>query len=257
MSAATGSGEIEGTGERWLLVTDVDETLTGDDAALSRFIDAVNRSPRLLVALNSSRPFPSVEATLAEFPGSFEPDATITAMGTEIRVRGEPTEAWADRFRDWDRTVIDRVMDRLRHPPHAPELQTPWKASFAIPAGADQERASEALTATGLPIRIIRSGESDFDVLPAGAGKDHATLFLADHLGIDRDRLAVAGDSANDLAMFRTARKGIVVANAREELRGAVDPKRVVFADRPRAEGVLEGLVRWGAPIVAPEPESG
>ena len=40
----------------WLLVSDVDDTLTGDDAALLRFAEAVaTRHPGLLVALNSGK----------------------------------------------------------------------------------------------------------------------------------------------------------------------------------------------------------
>lgn len=249
MSAANVTDRTEGTDARWLLVTDVDETLTGDDAALKRFIATVKRSPRLLVALNSSRPIASVETTLAGFPAPFEPDATITAMGTEVRVGGRALEAWDERFVGWDRAVVDRVIQKLGYPPHPPELQTPYKASFAIPAGADQQRATDALLATGLPVRTIASGASDFDILPECAGKDHATLFLAEHLGVEAERLIVAGDSANDLAMFRAACKGIVVANARDELRSAVDPERVCFADQSRAAGVLEGLARWGAPL--------
>ena len=45
-----------------LLVSDVDDTLTGDDAGLTNLVDLVNRNrARVLVALNSSRPYESVK----------------------------------------------------------------------------------------------------------------------------------------------------------------------------------------------------
>ena len=234
----------------YLLVTDVDGTLTGDHQALRRFIETVKRTPRLLIALNSSRPLASQDQTLAAWEMDFTPDAMIGSMGTEVRVGrvgGEAVEAWTAGFGDWDRAVVDRVMAELGYEPHAPELQTRYKASFVVPAGDDQRRAQRALEETGMKVRIIASGVSDFDVIPPTGGKDRATRFLAEHLGVGADRLMVAGDSANDLAMFRACDRGIVVANARPELRDAVDPQRVYFARNPYAAGVLEGVRYWGA----------
>ena len=64
-----------------------------------------------------------------------------------------------------------------------------------------------------LPCQLIASGEDDLDILPPGAGKGQATLHLAGVLGFDRAQLIVAGDSANDLAMFQVAPRAIAVGN--------------------------------------------
>ncbi len=232
----------------WLLVSDIDDTLVGDDEALATFVRAADATPELTVALNSSRPIGSVRQTLEQLSVPLRPRATITAMGTEIHVDGEELPEWTRRFAGWDRTPIDRAMAELGVEPHAPEMQTPRKASFTVPA-AERERAAAAVRATELPVHMIASGESDFDVIPDGAGKGEATLFLADALGVGRDRVVVAGDSANDLAMFEVAEKGVVVGNARAELRERVDRRKVWFATEPRARGVLEGLEGFGVPI--------
>lgn len=235
---------------RWLLVSDIDDTLTGDDVSLHVFIRAVRDAPGLAICLNSSRPLGSVQRTLDQWPLHFKPHALITAMGTEIHVDSQNLRDWSRHFDGWDRSAVDQVMQQLGYPPHRDELQTRFKASFAVPRGDDQQRARQAIEVTGLPVRIIISGESNFDVLPTDAGKDHATLFLARHMGFDADRVVVAGDSGNDLAMFRAARRGIVVANARDELRDAVaDLPGVYFAQHPHAAGVLEGLRHWGVEL--------
>jgi sucrose-6F-phosphate phosphohydrolase len=242
-----------GRAVRWLLVSDLDETLTGDGPALQRLVEAVAGTPELAVAINSSRPLVSVDQTLAGFPPGWRPDALIGAMGTEIRLAGAPLRAWQARFEGWDRGAIDRAMEQVPGvEPHAADLQTPFKASFAVPPDR-QQQATEAVRATGLAVQIVVSGESDFDVLPEAAGKEAATAYLTRQLGLDpASGLIVAGDSGNDLAMFRASAKGIVVANARNELRQAVSPEQTSFASQPRAAGVLEGLSAWGVPLGQP-----
>ena len=174
------------------------------------------RRPRLTVALNSSRPAASVDATLASvFPAHFKHRAIITAMGTQVRVDGQMVPSWIARFDDWPRQRIFELVTSLGHRAHNDEYQTPHKASFAVPRGPAQDEVTAALQQADLPCRIIASGSDDLDILPPGGGKDHATLFLAQHLGVDpATRLVVAGDSANDLAMFNVASRAIAVGNA-------------------------------------------
>lgn len=246
---ATTSKEAGSTEGKWLLISDVDDTLTGDDAALEALAEAVaTRSPRLTVALNSSRPADSVDRTVAEvFPKNFRYNAIITAMGTQVRVGGEWVDAWTQRFADWPRQAIVDVVLGLGHRAHADEYQTPAKASFAVPAGEAQDQVSAELEKQKLPCRMIASGTDDLDILAPGGGKDHATLFLAKHLGVDpKTHLVVAGDSANDLAMFKVAPHAIAVGNARAELLDAMPPNTSYHAKARSAGGVLEGLEHFG-----------
>jgi HAD superfamily hydrolase (TIGR01484 family) len=248
-SLRSNSSALPPCGE-WLLVSDIDDTLTGDDASLLLFLKAIARCPDLLVSLNSSRPAASVDQTLADWPAPFHPCAIITAMGTEVRIDGEYVTSWTARFAGWDRRPIDDLMRRLGHPPHAPEMQTQFKASFAVEPH-QQDRARSALAELDQPSRIITSGSTHFDILPPLGGKDHATRFLAEHLGIPLGRLIVAGDSANDLALFQIAEAGIVVANAHADLKSAADARHAYFASASHAAGVLQGLVHHGVPIDA------
>ena len=231
-----------------LLVSDIDDTLVGDDAALARLLTIVDGNAQLYLALNSSRPLASVQGTLAAIATrvrAIDHDATIGAMGTEVELRGERDAAWEQRLAGWKRAPIDAVMSRLGYPAHSPEFQTPYKASFAVPA-AERDRVIGELRNVGVEARFIHSGVSDFDVIPSPAGKKEAMTYVAERLGVSPDCLIVAGDSANDLEMFQAAPRGIVVGNAREELRRAVDPERVCFARCRYAAGIIEGLIYWG-----------
>lgn len=234
---------------RWLLVTDVDDTLLGDDKAYRDFEQVVSSSGELIIVLNSSRPVASVQQTLASLVPPFRPAAIIGAMGTEISHGGRFVSDWTQRFGDWSREPIDEIMSELGFPPHDPEFQTPLKASFAVEGGDARRKARVAISESGYPVKIVASGTSDFDILPPNADKGDATLFAAELLGVPRNRLIVAGDSANDEAMFNVAERGIVVGNARDELRRVVDPKHAYLAARERAHGLLEGLSYYEVPI--------
>lgn len=239
----------DGYGEPWLLVSDIDDTLTGDDAALVALADAVQAAGEALIfAVNSSRPSASVARTLAEvFPSHLLPDANITALGTEITIGGAPLRPWQDRFAGWPQEQVFDILSGLGHRAHEAAYQTPFKVSFAVRGEARQEAAREALAAAGIRCQIIASGTDDFDVIPEGAGKGAATLFLARHYGIDLSHLVVSGDSGNDLAMFGVARNRIAVGNARRELIEALGSEPYIHARAHHAAGVHEGLIRLGA----------
>lgn len=242
--------------EHWLLVSDVDDTLVGDDEALETFLDLVRRSKYLTVAVNSSRPHESVMATLRELPAGFTPRAVITALGTEVFVDGELLESWRSRFRGFDRRPIDEAMEKLGLTPHAEEMQTPLKGSFSVPRGVPIDLVMEALEKLPVSLRTIVSHDgTDLDVIPREAGKGAATLHLAERLGVPMRQLVVAGDSANDVLMFDAVEKAIAVGNAREELLRVADPVKTYFASGGCAAGIIEGLRHWGAPLAMPNEE--
>jgi hydroxymethylpyrimidine pyrophosphatase-like HAD family hydrolase len=218
---------------KWLLVTDVDGTLTGDPGALAELLQAV--SGRVLTVLNSSRPIASVRRTLLGFPGAWMPAGIIGALGTEIEIEGRPVFEWGQRFGAWDRNPIDAAMAEHGFTPHDDEYQTPRKASFVVPAER-REVAIGAVEATGVEADVFTSGEDDFDVVPPGAGKGPAALFTA--------RLVTAGDALIDADLVEVGR-GILVGNATEEVRDAVSDE-VYRASAVHAAGVLEGLRRHG-----------
>lgn len=238
----------DGTGGPWLLVSDIDDTLTGDAESLARFCAVIARHrARIRVALNSSRPAASVDATIArEFPPGFRPDAIITAMGTQIRIGGRELPEWRARFSGWPRAAIVETVAELGHRAHDPAFQAPAKASFAVPAGEPLETLRARLRDAGLACKLIHSGRDDLDILPPDADKGAAAQFLAEKLGISADRLVAAGDSANDLAMFDVAARSIAVGNARAELLTAMPAARSYRARACHAAGVLEGLTHWG-----------
>ena len=233
---------------QWLIVSDIDDTLTGDRDALNRLwavLQPLRGAVRLV--LNSSRPAASVDATIRrDFPAGFSPDAIITGLGTEIRIGSAFLPHWSRRFETWPRQDIVDLVLRFGHRPHPDEFQTRGKASFAVPDAEAVEILLAALSARGLPVRALYTGESDLDLIAPEAGKDKALLFIARHFKVPDGRVIAAGDSGNDLAMFEAADRAIAVGNARRELRHTAPRYKTYFARAAHAAGVLEGLQAFG-----------
>jgi sucrose-6F-phosphate phosphohydrolase len=242
------AGEDGAGAAPWLLVSDIDDTLTGNREDLARLWQRLKAaSGRIRLALNSSRPAASVDRTLAEyFPDDFVPDAVITGLGTEIRLGRSHLESWCGQFVDWPDKDVRKLVEGMGHTAHDDIFQTEGKVSFAVPGQEAARDVLDRLRREGIDFKSIFSGTSDLDILAPGAGKDAAMRHLAQHLGLPLERTVAAGDSGNDLALFEAAGRAIAVGNAREELLAAMPRPKSYHATAPHAAGVLEGLVEFG-----------
>jgi hypothetical protein len=234
--------------DRWLFVSDVDDTLLGDDAALAQLMAALRDAPHVTAAYNSSRPCASLRRSLAAVPQLDAPDYLIGGLGTEIE-QGESGEALPGYTeflgRNWDRPRIAALLQDIGLPPHAAEYQTPLKASYDVPDAATVEHVRQRLAAAGLSAKIIYSGGKNLDLIPQPAGKGGVINFLRQQLGIPPQRVVVSGDSGNDIEMFIAPYRGIIVGNADADLK-QLNGEYIYQAQAVCAGGVLEGLNHWG-----------
>lgn len=244
-----GSDRIVKPGARWLFVSDVDDTLLGDDDALLKLSLAIEKaSDKLIFAFNSSRPCSSQWNSINQNRYLPTPDLMIGALGTEIQIGAsrEPISAYADYIdHDWDREKVAKIAKNLNLAPHDEDYQTAFKASFDIENDGTLPRVIEDLKRAGLVVKVIFSGQKNLDIIPNRAGKGEAIHFLGRHLGIQPSHVVVAGDSGNDIEMFSQPRKGIIVGNADRDLK-KLDNEDIYHASTPYAQGVLEGLLHWG-----------
>ncbi|MGB8701712.1 MAG: sucrose-phosphate phosphatase [Thermosynechococcaceae cyanobacterium] len=245
---------------QWLLATDLDNTLVGDDAALDRL------NERLRVARSSQNAY-LVYATgrsrqsygqLCTTTPLLEPDVLIAAVGTEIYQAGSeiPDAAWSAQLQDhWDRSLVQQVVTEQFTvlSPQTESEQRPFKASYFLdPAIADAVIAdlTEALQTEGIQAQFIYSGGKDLDIVPQTANKGKALQFVRAQYGVDASQTVACGDSGNDIALFsEDNHRGILVGNAQPELlqwHHANPSGDRYLAQAAYAAGILEGLVFFG-----------
>jgi sucrose-6F-phosphate phosphohydrolase len=247
---------------KWTVASDVDGTLTGDREALDRLRARFHRkraaADLYLIVSTGRRLEQVIQGTLDE--GLPEPDAVICQVGTEIYLppfgeRSEPMAAWrtwlsGQYSREQALWFLAGIEGLVMQPD---EYNTDLKTSCYLDQCPDPEQAAQVVRsraqAYGVRYQVVWSSGRDLDILPAASGKGKAIRFLVEHVGLDPNRVVVAGDTGNDASMFLEFDRGVVVANAQPELlqlARQLPDRRVYCARQPYAAGVEEGLEHYG-----------
>ena len=258
-----------------VLATDLDGTFiplpdrADNQTALETFRQA-RASNRLGLVFATGRHFESVLEAMRRhaLPA---PDWIVCDVGTTIHRRAGggferyvPFEALlAEQTRGADRATVERLLADVEGLTlQAPEHQQRFKISYDSTANAADRLAALAnqrLQDAGLPYVCLASidpfhPQGLLDVLPAGASKAAALIWLATHADFAPDEVVFAGDSGNDYAALVCGFRAIVVANAPAELAAEARCElarrglehRLFQASLPATSGVLEGCRRFG-----------
>lgn len=238
--------------KQYLLVSDLDDTLLGDEKALRRFRDYYDSECVDLVSIvyASGRFTETILGNIAESDLP-EPDYMIGGVGTEIRSYRDNKiiREWEETMAaDWSAEEVVRLFegeDTMRLQPQS--SQSAFKVSYLYPnATRDHlDRLRQKLAEAGLKTNIIYSSQKDLDILPDGVNKGTATKFIADHMGFTHQDVITAGNSENDAALFEHGFHGIVVANAHWGLRERARDYHVYQSIEEHAAGVQDGLRYW------------
>jgi sucrose-6-phosphatase len=247
---------------QWLLVTDLDNTLVGDENALQMLnqrLDKARMQEHIVLVYSTGRSLTSYRQ-LCKTTALLSPDILIASVGTEIYELGgdRPNDQWSEHLQpDWDRDRVAQIAARFDalKPQSEPE-QRPFKLSYFLSeaiAAPVMAELSDTLQTEGLAAQLIYSGGKDLDILPQAANKGNAMQFVQTHLGIAASKTVACGDSGNDIALFtREENRGIIVGNAQPELLDwhAQTPSPYRYLARSSyAAGILEGLHYFGVGI--------
>ncbi|MBD5779095.1 HAD-IIB family hydrolase [Pelagicoccus sp. NFK12] len=247
-----------------LFSTDIDGTLIGKPDALERFNAswvACPESRRPLLCYNTGRLLDDM-LELIENGDLMEPDYLICGVGTLIYDyrKQEKIKDFTEILEEgWNRDTAAAAVGSFSEVSVQPKhFQGPYKSSWFL-RDASEDRLheiEEALEKSGLDVNIIYSSNRDLDVVPKYANKGNALTWLIKRLNIKPSEVVVAGDTGNDSAMFRKKSiRGIVVGNAQPELHERTVGLDVYRADGVCADGVLEGLIHFGAIDSVCEPQ--
>jgi sucrose-6F-phosphate phosphohydrolase len=209
--------------QKLLLISDLDNTWVGDPQSLERLQNYLgDRREQLHLVYATGRSFASAKALQNEV-GLLEPDHWITAVGSEIYHRDDLDQGWAKYLSEhWQRDTIQAIADGYGELiPQSPLEQNPWKISYyldpIVPVKIVDHLAVR-LAQTKIPVQVIFSSGKDVDLLPRRSNKGNATHYLQKHLAMAAEKTLVCGDSGNDISLFETQCRGVIVRNAQPEL---------------------------------------
>lgn len=244
---------------QFLFVTDLDNTLVGDDKALLELNDRLHQTrqkhdTKIVYATGRS---PLLYQELKNTKNLLEPDALILCVGTEIYFDGSqtPNSEWSAKLSSgWRRDlVVSKTTSFPELVPQPDSEQRPFKVSFFL----QEDLASRVLPqielelqASGLNVKLIYSSGVDLDIVPHHSDKGQAVQFLRQKWKFVAEQTVVCGDSGNDIALFAAgAERGIIVGNARPELLQWHNEHPADYrylATSFCAAGILEGLKHFG-----------
>jgi hypothetical protein len=240
----------------FLFVTDLDNTLVGDDNALKTLNQQLsqhrqNYGTKIVYATGRSL---FLYRQLTTQKSLLPPDALITSVGTEIYLNPYDdifNSEWAEIIAPgWHRNQVIATAANFTELILQPTSeQGLFKVSYYLTEpGAEGvlHQLKLVLHERGLDVKLIYSGGKDLDIIPQKADKGLAVQFLQQKWGFDGTKTLVCGDSGNDISLFRAGEsRGIIVGNAAPELRKwhEVNPSNYRYLAKAKyASGIIEGL---------------
>lgn len=230
-----------------LIITDLDNTLTGDDEALKEFVELIRENDHIGFGIATGRRLDSAMQLIKEL-GLPQPDLIDTDAGTQLHY-GEnltPDLSWRKSIDyAWKPQQIRDVLDMQPGLyPQIEEHQSEFKISYEIDTSVSPSITTikKILREAGLRAKVIMSLGMYLDIIPVRGGSDLSMRHVLWKWGFAPEHVLVSGDSGNDAGMLLGRTLGVVVGNHSEELERLRNRPRVYFAEASHAAGILEGI---------------
>ncbi len=231
-----------------LIITDLDNTLGGDDEALQEFAELLQGNARNVgFGIATGHRLDDVVRWIDEHALP-RPDVIVAAVGTELYYGKQLSldKAWHSQLSaHWKPVEVRKVLDQLPGLTLQDEHeQTEFKISYRLdPTKAPPlQRLRRVLREQGLRVNVVLSLGIFLDVIPLRGGSDMSIRHLIYRWGFSPEQLLVAGDSGNDEGMLKGRTLGVVVGNHGKELDKLRKLPRIYFAEGKHARGILEGI---------------
>ncbi len=230
-----------------LIITDLDNTLTGDPKALAEFNDLIREHENIGFGIATGRRLDSAMALIEEL-GLPRPDLIDTDAGTQLHYGKNltPDQSWRQQIGfAWKPEEIAPILESLPGVVRQTEdHQSEFKLSYEIDPDQTPSLAiiKKLLREAGLRAKVILSLGMYLDIIPVRGGSDMSIRHLLWKWGFSADNVLVAGDSGNDAGMLLGRTLGVVVGNYSPELEHLRDQPRVYFAEASHALGIIEGI---------------
>lgn len=230
-----------------LILTDLDNTLTGDPEGLQEFVELLKSNPHVGFGIATGRRIDDARQMIEELSLPM-PDLFDTSVGTELHYGQELTRdlSWRKQIGyQWKPKDVRAILDEQPGFFLQPETE---QAEFKISYEVDTSVAPSIpvvrriLREAGLRVKVVFSLGMYLDIIPVRGGSELSVRHLLWKWGFHPDHVLVAGDSGNDEGMLKGRTLGVVVGNHSPELDNLRDWPRVYFAEAEHARGIIEGI---------------
>ncbi len=238
-----------------LLATDLDGTfLGGRQADRMTLYRTVRATPGLRLVFVTGRGAESVLPLLSD-PLIPDPEFIIADVGATI-LHGDGHTPVAPL--QWELSArwvgTEPILQALQGVQGLERQLVPQerRCSFFVDDPSRVDEIRERLAP--LDVDVLLSVDRYLDVLPRGISKGDTLSRLVTHLGLSPDDVLVAGDTLNDLSLYDTGYRGVVVGHAEPALVEATSSREHVhIATAAGAGGILEALSARGIAVASSE----
>ncbi len=232
--------------------TDIDNTLIGEDnSELEALMDVLQANRRCTgFGVASGRSLEAVKTILNrhQIP---TPDIIVASVGSEIYYgpRLQYGQGWAAHLgKRWNREKILNLLEDLDFLDYQDEegAQRKFKISYYMKPQKDRlAQIHSRLLQHKCRYNLIYSHDKYLDILPYRASKGKAIRYISYKWEIPLRHFLVCGDSGNDEEMLRGEPLAVVVGNYSNELEALRGSRKVFFARKSCAGGILEGIQHY------------
>lgn len=239
------------TGLKKLLITDIDNTLIGDNDSLIQLLDILDENRQQLAwGVATGRSLELTLEAMTEYNVPM-PDILICSVGTEMYYGPDlrMDKGWQQHISHmWKPEVIKATLSQFDWLIfQEAEGQRSHKISYYLENIDNRlERIEKALQEARLRCQVIYSHGQFLDILPYRASKGKAVNYLQYKYEFLPRYVMVAGDSGNDADMLLGKTRGLIVGNHSEELDTLKNAPRIYFSQGEYAAGIIEGLQHFG-----------
>lgn len=231
-----------------LIMTDIDNTLTGDDEAMRRFFQLIEQADEHIgFGIATGRSHEDALRLIEKYDMP-KPDVLISSVGTEIHYGENLTldRSWCGHIDyRWEPEQIRKLLNRLKGVFEQKEKeQSAFKVSYKVDFSVAPKLSfiRKLLRENGIRAKIVLSLNMFLDIIPVRAGSGLCIRQMAYKWNFPLENILVAGDSGNDHGMLVGNTLGVVVGNYSVELEKLRKYPRIYFADNHHAAGIIEGI---------------
>jgi sucrose-phosphate synthase len=233
------------------IFTSIDLNLTGDQEALSVFLQAMHAQRKAIIfGIATGRLLDDALAKLRRnnIP---QPDVLITGQGTEVHYAPNLTrsDVWERHINyQWNPQAIRGTLADMPGLKMQPKInQGTFKISYYVDhALVNFKEIRQALLRNEQAVNTVFSFGQFLDVVPVRASKGLALRWCAEQLGFPLENTLVTGVTGADADMLLGNTLGAVVDNHHlEELSDLNDIDNIYFSKKHHAAGILEAIAHY------------